>query len=360
MNNKTFLLLSVLVLTFLSFKLKNYQPDLQANCQLKEDSLNLSLEKHLKNISQLTFGGENAECYFSFDGTKFSFQSSRKDLKCDQIYTMNVDGSEQKMISTGKGRTTCSYYMPDNKTILYASTHSGGDDCPPPPDFSNGYVWALYDTYDIYLVNEDGTNLNQLTNEKGYDAEATVSPVGDKIVFTSTRRGDIDIFTMNLDGSGVKQITDEPGYDGGAFFSYDGSKIVYRRTSFDNEEEIIKYKELLEQGLIRPTKLEIWVMDADGKNKIQITNNGAANFAPYWFPDGERILFCSNIDDSKGRNFDIYKINVDGTGLERITFDNEFDGFPMFSPDGKKLVFCSNRNGKAKGETNVFICDWED
>lgn len=359
MNSRVFLLLSVFIIALVSFNSQNFELRI-TNYELmsKNDSLKLTEEKHLKNIKQLTFGGENAECYFSFDGTKFSFQSTRNDLKCDQIYTMNVDGSNQKLISTGKGRTTCSYFMPDNKTILYASTHLAGDECPPRPDFSQGYVWALYDSYDIYTVNEDGTNLNQLTSEKGYDAEATVSPVGDKIVFTSTRNGDIDIYTMNPDGSDVKQITDEPGYDGGAFYSYDGSKIVYRRTSFKDEEEIVKYKELLAQGLIKPSKLEIWVMDADGNNKMQITNNRAANFAPYWFPDGQRILFCSNIEDPNGRNFDIYKINLDGKGLERITFYDEFDGFPMFSPDGKKLVFCSNRNGSIKGETNVFICDW--
>ncbi len=211
-------------------------------------------EIHLSNIRQLTFGGENAECYFSFDGTKFSFQTTRGDSKCDQIYTMNTDGTDQKLVSTGKGRTTCSYFLPDNKTILFSSTHLAGDDCPPKPDFSKGYVWALYDTYDIFTVNEDGTNLNRLTSEKGYDAEATISPVGDKIVFTSTRNGDIDIYTMNLDGSDVRQITDEPGYDGGPFFSYDGSKIVYRRTAFNNDEEIENYKELLGQGLIHTDK----------------------------------------------------------------------------------------------------------
>ncbi len=323
-------------------------------------SLVMPGETHLKNIRQLTFGGENAECYFSPDGTKFSFQSTRNGSKCDQIYIMKTDGSDQKMISTGKGRTTCSYYMPDNKTILFASTHLSGDECPPSPDFSKGYVWALYDSYDIFTADEEGNILNQLTTEKGYDAEATISPVGDKIVFTSTRSGDIDIFTMNLDGTDVRQLTNEPGYDGGPFFSNDGTKIVYRRTTFKDDDEIDKYKELLSEGLIRPSKLEIWIMNADGSGKTQITNNGAANFSPYWFPDGKRLMFCSNVEDGKGRNFDIYMINIDGTGLEKITNYEEFDGFPMFSPDGKKLAFCSNRNGSVKGETNAFICDWVD
>lgn len=357
MNNKLILILPVIICSVIFFSGSEI---ISSKSVIGKDSLLRPDEIHLKNIKQLTFGGENAECYFSIDGTKFSFQTTRGDSKCDQIYIMNTDGSGQKLISTGNGRTTCAYYLPDNKTILFASTHLSGNDCPPQPDFSKGYVWALYDTYDIFTADEEGNNLKQLTTEKGYDAEATISPVGDRIVFTSTRNGDIDLYTMNLDGSDVKQITDEPGYDGGAFYSYDGSKIVYRRTSFSNEDEITKYKELLSEGLIRPSKLEIWMMNSDGSGKTQVTNNGAANFAPYWFPDGKRILFCSNIDDPKGRNFDIYKINTDGTGLETITSYDEFDGFPMFSPDGKKLVFCSNRNGSVKGETNVFICDWED
>ncbi|MEO6694836.1 MAG: hypothetical protein ABIY50_03160 [Ignavibacteria bacterium] len=314
----------------------------------------------MKNIQQLTFGGENAECYFSPDGSKFTFQSTRGGMECDQIFTMNADGSVQILASTGRGRTTCAYYLPDNKTILYSSTHLGGDNCPSKPDFSKGYVWALYDTYDIFTSNEDGTDLKQLTFEKGYDAEATVSHVSKKIVFTSTRNGDIDIYSMDTDGNNIAQLTFETGYDGGPFYSYDGTKIIYRRTSFDDDKEVENYRELLSQGLIRPGKLEIWIMDADGSNKKQVTKNAAANFAPYFFPDGKSILFCSNIEDPLSRNFDIYKINVDGTMPERITYHEEFDGFPMFSPDGKKLVFCSNRNNDLKGETNIFICDWID
>ena len=328
----------------------------------RETPLTYESEKHLANIKQLTDGGENAEAYFSFDGKKLSFQSTREGRQCDQIYTMNIDGSDQKLISTGKGRTTCSYFFPDNKTILFASTHLAGDECPPRPDFSKGYVWALYNSYDIFTVNEDGTNLKQLVNSPGYDAEATISPMGDKIVFTSTRNGDVDLYSMNLDGSDVKQLTNELGYDGGAFYSKDGKKIVYRRTRFKEgeagEKEKENYKSILAEGLIRPTKLDIFIMDADGSNKTQITNNDAANFAPYFHPDGKRILFCSNIEDPLGRNFDVYMINIDGTGLEKITACPEFDGFPMFSPDGKKLAFCSNRHNKIKGETNVFICDW--
>jgi TolB protein len=316
------------------------------------------VEKHLANIKQLTFGGENAEAYFSADGRKLIFQSTRDDRGCDQIYTMNADGSGVKMISTGEGRTTCSYYFPNMNRILYSSTHVGGKECPPRPDFSKGYVWAIYPTYDIFTARPNGSELKQLTTTAGYDAEATISTNGKKIVFTSMRDGDLDIYSMDADGKNVKRLTNELGYDGGPFYSYDGKQIVFRAHHPQTDQQKADYTDLLKQNLIRPTTLEIWVMNADGSNKRQATRNGKANFAPYFFPDGKRIIFASNMDDPRGRNFDLYKINVDGSGLERITFNETFDGFPMFSPDGKKLVFASNRNAKAQGETNVFIADW--
>ncbi len=315
-------------------------------------------EKHLRNITQLTFGGENAEAYFSADGRRLIFQSTRDGRGCDQIYTMNVDGSNVKMISTGTGRTTCSYFFPNLGRILYSSTHLGNKDCPPRPDFSQGYVWAIYPSYDIFTARPNGSELKQLTNAPGYDAEATVSASGKKIVFTSTRDGDLDIYSMDANGRNVRRLTNEIGYDGGPFYSRDGRQIVYRAYHPQSEKDKADYLGLLKANLIRPTTLELWVMNADGSNKRQITRNGTANFAPYFFPDGKRIIFASNMDDPKGRNFDLYAINVDGSGLERITDNDTFDGFPMFSPDGKKLVFASNRNAKNRGETNVFIADW--
>ncbi len=322
------------------------------------DSLIFPGEKHFKNMRMLTDGNENAEAYFSYDGKKLIYQTT-KGHDCDQIYTMNIDGSDKKLISNGKGRTTCSYFFPDGKHVLYASTFMGNENCPPPPDFSKGYVWALYKDYDIYTADADGGNIKVLTSSPGYDAEATISPKGDKIIFTSTRDGDIELYSMNLDGSNVTRLTFEEGYDGGAYYSYDGSMIVYR-ASRPKGKELDEYRELLKDGLIRPHSLEIFVMNADGSNKRQVTNNGAANFGPYFFPDGKRIIFCSNLGDQKGRNFDLWAINVDGTGLEQITFNNTFDGFPMFSMDGKKFVFCSNRFDSKSGETNVFVCDWVD
>ena len=322
------------------------------------DPLRLPQEKHLRNIRQLTFGGENAEAYFSADDSRLIFQYHRGNDSCDQIYTMDADGADKHLVSTGKGRCTCGYFFPDGKRILFSSTHLVDSACPPKPDYSKGYVWPLYAGYDIFTGNPDGSSLSRLTDAEGYDAEATISRDGKKIVFTSSRGGDLNIYTMNADGSGLKQLTDEIGYDGGPFFSYDGKKICFRAHHPKDSTEKADYLALLQQGLIRPHSLEIYVMDADGKNKHQVTSNSAANFAPYFFPDGKRVIFASNMADAKGRNFDLYLVKADGKGLEQITFNDTFDGFPMFSSDGKKLVFASNRNAQIPGETNIFIADW--
>jgi len=317
-------------------------------------------EKHFLNLRQLTFGGQNAEAYFSSDGKQLIFQSTREGRRCDQIYAMNADGSGVHMVSTGQGRTTCGYFFPGGKRILYSSTHLAGADCPRPPDMSKGYHWAIYPSYSIFTADPDGSRLKRLTDPPGYTAEATISSDGRKIVFTSTRDGDLDIYTMDAGGRRVKRLTHELGYDGGPFFSPDGKWIVYRAYHPRTEKEIEEYKRLLKDNVIRPSTLEIWIMKADGSGKRQLTHNGAANFAPSFFPDGKRIIFSSNMDSPGGGmgNFELYAIHLDGSGLERITYSGGFDGFPMFSPDGRKLVFASNRNAKAPHETNVFIADW--
>jgi len=325
-------------------------------------------ENHLKNIRMLTDEGQNAEAYFSFDEKKLCYQATFGDLQCDQIFMMNTDGSAKKMVSTGKGRTTCSFFLPGDTTMLYASTHLADESCPPPPDRSRGYVWKLYDTFDIFLADAtSGTILKRLTDAAGYDAEGTVSPAGDKIIFTSTRDKDPEIYVMNLDGSNQTRLTFERGYDGGPWFSLDGSKIVFRASRPKTEAELADYQELVEQGLVRPTALEIYVMDADGgshhsggKNITQVTDFGKASFAPFFHPDGRRIIFSSNLNAESPMNFDLYIINIDGTGLEQITFNETFDGFPMFSRDGKQLVFASNRFNKKPHDTNIFIADWAD
>jgi Tol biopolymer transport system component len=340
-------------------------------CQKKADSqpqpahdgkLIFPNEKHFANVRQLTREGENsAEAYFSFGAQpqRLIFQSTRPPFACDQIFTLDL-GSDAppKLASTGKGRTTCGYFLKDGKHLLFSSTHLGGEACPPSPDFSRGYVWALYPEYDIFVATEDGADLRQLTNTPGYDAEATVSPDGKKIVFTSLRDGDLDIYTMNVDGSEVRRLTSAPGYDGGPFFSPDGKQIVYRAHHPQTPEALKDYQDLLKENLIRPSKLEIFVMNADGSNQRQITKNGSANFAPFFHPSGKKIIFCSNLADPKRRNFDLFLIGLDGTNQEQVTYCEDFDGFPMFSPDGKKLVFCSNRNAAAPRQTNVFIADW--
>jgi len=316
-------------------------------------------EKHLRNVRQLTFGGSNAEAYFSADGKKLIFQSTRDNLQCDQEFTMNVDGSNVRMISNGKGRTTCGFFYPNGKTVLYSSTYLADESCPPRPDFSKGYVWGIYPGYDIFTANPDGSGLMQLTTTPGYDAEATISKDGKKIVFTSMRSGDLDIYTMDADGRHVKQLTHELGYDGGPAFSPDGKWIVYRAYHPAPGKETEDYKELLAKNLIRPTTLEIWLMKSNGKKKRQITHLGAASFGPAFFPNGKRIIFASNRGSTGGMgNFELYAIDRDGSNLEQITFSPSFDGFPMFSRDGKKLVWVSHRNATAEHETNIFIADW--
>lgn len=315
-------------------------------------------EPRLGNIRMLTNGGENAEAYFSSDASQLIFQATRPGISgCDQIFTMNADGTDVRMVSSGDGATTCAYFFPSGERILYSSTHEHSPECPPRPDYSQGYVWPLH-PFDIYTARPDGTDLRRIGSTPHYDAEATISPDGSRIVFTSTRDGDLEIYTMNTDGSDVRRITNEPGYDGGAFFSPDGRRIVYRARHPETADELADYRRLLGQNLIRPSRLDIYIMDVDGTNRVRVTNNGAANFAPYMHPDGRRIIFSSNMDDPDGRNFDLYMINVDGTGQERITTSPEFDGFPMFSRDGRTLVFASNRNQAQEGETNVFLADW--
>ncbi len=323
----------------------------------QRSAMTLPQERHLKNMRQLTDGGENAEAYFSFDGKRLSFQSTRGTHGCDQIYTMQVDGTDVHLVSGDKGRTTCSFYYPDGKHLIYASTHLAGNACPPAADQSQGYVWAIYDSFDIFRTDPDGSNPVRLTSTPGYDAEATIARDG-RVVFTSVRDGDMDIYSMNGDGSDVRRLTNLPGPDGGAFFSADGSQIVFRGNHPQPGTDLDDYRTLLKKALWRPTQLQVFVMNRDGSNLRQVTHYPAANWAPYFSPDGKKIIFASNMKDPKGPNFDLYLINVDGTGLEQVTFSPEFDGFPMFSPDGTKLVFASNRHDAKPHETNLFMADW--
>jgi Tol biopolymer transport system component len=316
-------------------------------------------ELHLVDVRQLTDGGENAEAYWSPDGLELIFQSTRPPYDCDQIFRLPIAEPESlTMVSTGVGRTTCSYFTADAERTIYSSTHAADVECPPTPDFSRGYVWPIYDSYQIYSAAPDGSDLRPLTDTAAYDAEATVCPLDGSIIFTSTRDGDLELYRMDADGGNVQRLTDSPGYDGGGFFSRDCSKIVWR-ASRPTGEALEDYQALLGDGLIRPGELELWVANADGSEARQVTYLGGANFAPYFYPDGDRIIFSSNHADESGREFDIWAINVDGTGLEQITYTKGFDGFPVFSPDGRWLAFASNRNQGKPGETDVYLARWE-
>lgn len=333
------------------------------------DTLHYPEETHFKNIRQLTFGGDNAEAYWSYDGKYIVFQrTAPKDgIPCDQIYMGKVpqkpgEKFEYKLVSTGRGRTTCAFFTKDNKHIIYASTHLSSKDCPPIPDrskYGNRYIWPVYDSYDIFMADLNGKIVKQLTKSPGYDAEATLSPDGKKMIFTSTRDGDLDLYIMDLKTEKVKRITTELGYDGGAWFSPDGKKILWRASRPKTAEEIKEYKELLAEGLVAPTKMEIFIANADGSNAKQITNLGQANWAPNFMPDG-RVIFCSNHEYKRGFPFNMFTMNADGTNIAKVSRDKGFDAFPMFSPNGKKILFSSNRNNGGTRDTNIFMADWVD
>ncbi len=322
-------------------------------------------ETRLTNIRQLTFGGENAEAYWSQDGRWITFQSTRDGRTCDQQFVMRADGSDLKRVSDGRGKTTCGWFLPGSDRLFFSSSTAHDEACPARPDPSKGYVWPL-DKYDLYTVNRDGTGQARLTNYDVYTAEAVLSPDGERIVFTSLKDGDLDIYTMNVDGSDVRRLTTTPGYDGGPWWSPDGTKIVYRAHHPQDSTELRQYQELLAQGLIRPSKVELFVMNADGSDQRQVTALGGANFGPSWSPDGTKLIFSSNFSAPRSRNFELYLVDAGASmatadQLERITTHPSFDGFAMFHPKESKLIFASNRNAKSEGETNVFVADfkWE-
>jgi len=314
-------------------------------------------ETHFASIRQITNGGENAEAYFSHDGHWLTFQSTRDGRACDQQYVMRVDGTGLRQISDGRGKTSCGWFFPGNRSVFFASTTRHDSACPPRPDPSKGYIWPL-DRYDIYRVNRDGTDTKRLTHYDVYTAEGVLSPDGRRIVFTSLKDGDLEIYTMNADGSDVRRLTNTPGYDGGAWWSPDGTQIVYRANHPADSAEMKAYRDLLTQRLVRPNRVELFMMNADGSDQRQITRLGGANFGPSWTPDGKRIVFSSNYKNPRSGNFDLYMVDRDGSNLEQLTFDESFDGFPMFSPDGKKLVWASNRHAARTGETNLFVAEW--
>lgn len=331
------------------------------------DTVHFEGENHFANVRQLTFGGDNAEAYFSFDGKYIIYQRTdpKNGIPCDQIWMGKIPETANepfvpKLVSTGTGRTTCAYFYPDGKHIVYGSTHLGSKDCPPAPDkakYGNKYIWPIYESFDIFKADTNGRIVKRLTKTKGYDAEATISPKGDIMVFTSMRNGDLDLYTMDLNGKNVKRITHALGYDGGAWFSPDGKKLLWRASRPKTAAEIKEYKELLAENMVAPTNMEVWIANADGSDAKQITNLGQANWAPNFTPDGN-VVFCSNHEYKRGFPFNMYLMNADGSNIQKISRDKGFDAFPMFSPDGKKIIFGSNRNNGGTRDTNLFIADW--
>ena len=355
-------LVNLTVIMTLLFSCKNNETKTKFSNPLIYDN-----EVNFKNMRQLTFEGENAEAYWSFDDSKLIFQATNENWgqSCDQIYIIDTNNYTLKteipqMVSLGLGRTTCSYFLPGDSTIVYASTHLEDAKCPHVPDrrVDGKYVWPIYDSYDIFIADLEGNILRKLTNSDGYDAEATVSPRGDKIVFTSIRSGDLELYTCDLNGDNVKQITNQLGYDGGAFFSHDGNKLVFRSSRPKTESEVKEYKDLLSQGLVQPTNMEIYTCNIDGSDLKQVTDLGKANWSPFFHPSNEKIIFCSNHNSQRGFPFNLFIIDIDGNNLKQITYDDTFDSFPVFSNDGKKIVFSSNRNNGGTRSTNVFIADW--
>lgn len=324
------------------------------------DSLIRDGETHFAHLWQLTFGGENAEAYWSRDGQRLIFQSTRDGYACDRIYVMDMQSGDVTLVSTGTGRTTCAYFYQNDDRILFSSTHLAGEACPPTPDFSQGYVWPVYASYDLFTAAADGSDLQRLTDAPGYDAEATVSPDGQWIVFTSVRDGDLDIYKMRVDGSEVTRLTETIGYDGGPFFSPDGEWICYRSNHPTEDQALADYERLLADARVRPGQMDLWVMRADGSGKRQVTEKPGASFAPFFTPDGQRLIYASNWENPRGRNFDLYLVDTSGGEPQPVTREETFDGFPMFSPDGRWLVFASNRGASERGETNVFLAEWRD
>ncbi len=273
----------------------------------------------------------------------------------------------RRRVSEAEAVTTCAYFFPGGRRLLFASTHGSMRACPPPIDPAEyrrlGYFWRVFPEYELWAIDLATRELTQLTDSYGYDAEATISPLGDRIVFTSARSGDLELWTCDLAGRDLRQVTDSPGYDGGAFFSHDGRLLVFRSqvtTPGKEAEERAFHRELLEQGKVNPRRMELRLCDADGSNRRAIRELGGASFAPFFFPDDRRVIFSSNHHDTNEpkREFDLFAIGIDGEGLERITTYPGFDSFPMFDPDGDFLVFASNRGGRAPGETNLFLAEW--
>ena len=320
--------------------------------------------QHLRDIRQLTRGFQRAgEAYFSPDARRIIFQAVTDDYPFYQIFTMKLDASGLNRVSTGRGKTTCSYFRPDGKKIIFASSHldpkldeteaRGRREADEEararaesakakkPYRGRRYQWDFDVHMDIFEANPEGTALVRLTTAPGYDAEGAYSPDGNQVVFCSLRDGDGEIYIMNADGSAPRRLTHRKGYDGGPFFSPDGKHVIFRGDPEENDH------------------LQLFVINADGTGERQLTRNQAVNWGPYWHPDGRHIIFASSLATPEGSgrpNYDLFLMDVDTTRTERITFNPAADVLPVFSPDGKQVMWTSTRS--ADRTSQIFLADW--
>lgn len=303
----------------------------------------------LRNVRQLTSTSmgllKSGEAYFSPDGRRICFQAVPEGQNEYQIYVMDLDGNRPEMVSTGQGATTCAYFHPDGRRLLFASNHldprpvAGVGQPGGPKPGQRSYAWSFYPGMDLFEYTFETRKLRRLTDSEGYDAEGSYSPDGKLIVFCSMRDGDQEIYICDQDGGNPRRITRARGYDGGPFFSPDGQRIVYRSDRRGDQN------------------LQIFTNNLAGNDERALTDNQVLNWCPYWHPSGRWIIFTRGEHPEGGPpTYDLYLLSADGRRTLRVTDERAFDGLPAFSPDGSKLMWTSKRGGLAQPQ--VFVAEF--
>jgi len=327
-------------------------------------------EAHFKHLWQVTSGGENTRPRWSPDGDQIAYQFSNLALgiECDLVRVQDLDTGRLDRVSSGNGVSNVGGYLKGGRQVIFASTHAIQSDCPAPPDQALGHVRSLDPAYDLYVVDLDSHDSRVVVDDAGHDAQASVSPGGDRIVFCSLRSGDAELWSCDSNGGELRQLTRSPGHEADPQWSADGSRIVFAATDFDplrEDAHLGKYRDQLARWSAAPGSMKIEVMAADGAERRTVTAPGKANWDPCFTPDGQRIVFVSNHhgEGQHPTSYDLFLVDLDGSNLERVTYFDEgigrqFDGFPSFSADGRYLAFSSNRGAGQIGETNVFVAEW--